>query len=282
MNTHELDLLNRAHRLFAASPQPVSLDTRAAHHAAQLEKAADGAAGRDGAGRAQDRYRRAVLVQRNTLLANAHTDRAAADLIARAVADHAHARQQTGGVVDAARADAAAVTDTPMALREALGRRAARLRTQRSHVLSARRRARAHGAGLRRLRYRGVRRRIAVPDRLVLPNTRAGLAVRAALSRLGRPYVWGATGPNRFDCSGLTQWAYAQAGVHLDRTTYTQINDGIPVPRNQIRPGDLVFPSTGHVQMAIGDNLVIEAPHAGATVQISRLGAAVAIRRPVP
>lgn len=64
--------------------------------------------------------------------------------------------------------------------------------------------------------------------RLPSPSGRAGIAVHAALSRLGRPYVWGATGPNQFDCSGLVQWAYAQAGVHLDRTTYQQINEGIP------------------------------------------------------
>ena len=106
------------------------------------------------------------------------------------------------------------------------------------------------------------------------------LAVRAALTRLGRPYVWGATGPDRFDCSGLVQWAYAQAGVRLDRTTYDQINDGVPVARSQVRPGDLVFPHAGHVQLAIGNDLVVEAPHAGATVRISPLGANVAIRRP--
>ena len=52
-----------------------------------------------------------------------------------------------------------------------------------------------------------------------------------------------------------------RAGIHLDRTTYQQIHDGIAVPRSQIRPGDLVFPSAGHVQMAIGNNLVVEAPH---------------------
>ena len=89
--------------------------------------------------------------------------------------------------------------------------------------------------------------------RLPLPSSRAGIAVRAALSRLGRPYVWGATGPNQFDCSGLVQWAYAQAGIHLDRTTYQEINDGIPVPRSQVRPGDLIFPhsrtrAVGHRQ----------------------------------
>jgi cell wall-associated NlpC family hydrolase len=117
--------------------------------------------------------------------------------------------------------------------------------------------------------------------RLPPPNSRAGIAVRAALSRLGRPYVWGATGPDTFDCSGLTQWSYARAGIHLDRTTYQQIHDGIPVPRAQVRPGDLVFPHAGHVQMAIGNNKVVEAPHAGATVQISPLGSHVQIRRPV-
>ncbi len=144
-------------------------------------------------------------------------------------------------------------------------------------MLAARRRARLRAALLRALRYRLRRRGRRVP----LPNSRAGIAVRAALSRLGCPYVWGATGPDRFDCSGLVQWAYARAGVHLDRTTYQQINDGVPIARSQVRPGDLVFPHAGHVQLAIGNNLVVEAPHAGANVRISPLGADVAIRRPV-
>jgi cell wall-associated NlpC family hydrolase len=115
-----------------------------------------------------------------------------------------------------------------------------------------------------------------------LPNTRAGQAVQAALSRLGRPYVWGATGPDQFDCSGLVQWAYAQAGVPLDRTTYDQINAGVAVPRSHVMPGDLVFPHSGHVQIAIGNNQVVEAPHAGASVRISEMGTGVTIRRPLP
>jgi cell wall-associated NlpC family hydrolase len=113
------------------------------------------------------------------------------------------------------------------------------------------------------------------------PNGRAAIAVRAALSRLGRPYVWGATGPDQFDCSGLVQWSYAQAGIHLHRTTFQQINDGIPVPRSQVRPGDLVFPHAGHVQLAIGNNLVVEAPYSGASVRVSPLGNDIAIRRPI-
>ncbi|BBX24595.1 NLP/P60 family protein [Mycolicibacter terrae] len=272
----DVEVLNRAHQLFAARLQPVSLDAGLDRYVDLLERSAQWETGPG-----HDRYRRAVLAQRDRLAANARTDAAATAVLAAVVADHARAGQQTGGVVAAARADAAVDPDTPLAQREAMRRRAARLRAQRAHVLSARRRAQAHQAGLRRLRYRS-RHRVPGPDRLRLPNTRAGAAVRAALSRLGRPYVWGATGPDRFDCSGLTQWAYAQAGVPLSRTTYTQIHDGIPVPRSQIRPGDLVFPSTGHVQLAIGGNMVVEAPHAGASVQISPLGAHVAIRRPLP
>lgn len=276
MTNGELEVLNRAYRLFAAGPQPVSLKSGLDRYADLLERTANA-----NTGVGHDRYRQTVLAQRARLLANTRTDAAATAVLAAAVADYARARQQTKGIVEAARADAAVTPDTPLAQREAMRRQAARLRAQRDHVRSARHRARVHRAGLRRLRYRGARRRITGLDRLRLPNTRAGRAVRAALSRLGRPYVWGATGPDRFDCSGLTQWAYHQAGVPLSRTTYTQIHDGIAVARSEVQPGDLVFPSTGHVQLAIGNNLVIEAPHAGATVQVSRLGAHVAIRRPV-
>lgn len=267
----------RAKELLAGSPQPVSLTSDLPRYAHTLTQNAilD-------TGTGHNQYRQTVLAQRDLLLANARTDAAATALVAAAVADHARARSRTDGVIAEARADAAAAADSPLAYREAMRRRAARLRAQQSHIAATRHRARAHHAGVRRLRYRRTRRRMLGLDRGKLPNTRAGLAVRAALSRLGRPYVWGATGPDRFDCSGLTQWAYRQAGVPLSRTTYTQINDGIPVPRSQVRPGDLVFPSTGHVQLAIGGNRVVEAPHAGATVQISTLGAYVAIRRPVP
>lgn len=277
MTNGELEVLERAHRLFAASPQPVSLSAGSQHHADVLERTADA-----NTGVAQDRYRQAVLAQRERLLANARTDAAATAVLTAAVTDHARARRHTGDVVAAAHADAAVASDTPLAQREAMRRRAGRLRAQHAQVLSARNRARVHRSDLRRLRYRRARHRVTIPNRLRLPNTRAGSAVRAALSRLGKPYVWGATGPDRFDCSGLTQWAYARSGVQLSRTTYTQIHEGIPVPRSAIRPGDLVFPSTGHVQLAIGHNLVVEAPHAGAAVRISPLGGCIAIRRPLP
>jgi len=247
----ELAVLARAHQLFAgATRPPPGLATAAAGHDARG-------------------------------LSAARTDAAAARVIDAAHGDRARARDLTSGVLDEARADTATPA-TPMAQREAIRRRAARLRAQRAHVVAARAGARRQAAALRALRYRLTHHRgSALIGRRLPPNARAALAVRAALSRLGRPYVWGATGPTAFDCSGLVQWSYAQAGVHLDRTTYQQIHDGIPVPRSQVRPGDLVFPHAGHVQLAIGNNLVVEAPHAGASVRISHLGSNVQIRRPL-
>lgn len=272
MSPSELELLNRAHRLFAGTGQPAQLrlDTPYADGLPQPPAAAN------------DGYRFALHSSRAALRSAGRTDASVAALIGRAHRDHATAHGQTRSVVDEARADTAATPDTPIAQREAIRRRVARLRAQRMHVLSARSRARRHQAVLRALRYRATRRRATGMLRLSSPTGRAGIAVRAALSRLGRPYVWGATGPNQFDCSGLTQWSYNQAGIHLSRTTYQQIHEGIPIPRWQVRPGDLIFPHAGHVQMSIGNNLVVEAPHAGATVRISPLGSNVQIRRPLP
>lgn len=266
MSEYELEALTRAHRLFVGS----SAAPLAPGDLGQRDPEPSGGTG-------PDLYQRAAGRSRAVLLSAAHTDSALAAIVAGAHRDRAASRELTGAVVDEARADAAVVPATPLAHREAMRRRAARLRAQRAHVMAARGRARRHLAALRGLHYRTLHHR----GRLPSANGRAGTAVRAALSRLGRPYVWGATGPDRFDCSGLVQWAYAQAGVHLDRTTYQQINDGVPVPRSQVRPGDLVFPHAGHVQLAIGNNMVVEAPYSGASVRISRMGSNVAIRRPL-
>jgi len=108
----------------------------------------------------------------------------------------------------------------------------------------------------------------------------AGMAVQAALSRVGCPYAWGTCGPNQFDCSGLVRWSYGQAGVHLDGNSTQLMHQGIPVSPSQAQPGDLVFPSAGHVQMYIGNNQVVEAPYTGASVQVMPLGGGM-IRRMV-
>ena len=275
----EVEALSRAHQMFVGSSRQVALDAGTSHDRSQRERAA----GLDN-GAGHDRYQLAARRSRDALASAARTDVATEAVIARAQRDHAQARQLTKGVLDQARADDMATPATapsPMAQREAMRRRAARLRAQRAHVLVARRRARRHLMALRALRYRMLHHH--GPGLAGLPSAdgRAGVAVRAALSRLGRPYVWGATGPDQFDCSGLVQWSYAQAGLHLDRTTYQQINDGIPVPHSQVRPGDLVFPHAGHVQLAIGNNLVVEAPYSGASVRVSPLGSNVQIRRPL-
>ncbi|MFD3512809.1 NlpC/P60 family protein [Streptomyces sp. NPDC058657] len=103
------------------------------------------------------------------------------------------------------------------------------------------------------------------------PNARAARAVSFAYGALGKPYVWGATGPSSFDCSGLTQAAWRAAGVALPRTTYTQINAGQRVPRSQLAPGDLLFFYSGitHVGLYIGDGRMIHAPRPGAPVRIA-------------
>ncbi|MFG3115327.1 NlpC/P60 family protein [Streptomyces sp. NPDC048197] len=103
------------------------------------------------------------------------------------------------------------------------------------------------------------------------PNARAARAVAFAYAALGKPYVWGATGPAAYDCSGLTQAAWRSGGVSLPRTTYTQINAGPRIDRSQLAPGDLVFfyTAVSHVGLYIGDGKMIHAPHPGAPVRIA-------------
>ncbi|MFI0899475.1 NlpC/P60 family protein [Streptomyces sp. NPDC020983] len=98
---------------------------------------------------------------------------------------------------------------------------------------------------------------------------RAALAVAAARQVLGAPYVWGATGPHSFDCSGLMQYAYARAGVSLPRTSQEQAHAGPRVPLSQARPGDLVIyrGDASHVAMYVGNGRVIHAPYPGARVR---------------
>ncbi|GMA87082.1 hypothetical protein GCM10025868_23320 [Angustibacter aerolatus] len=111
---------------------------------------------------------------------------------------------------------------------------------------------------------------------MAAPNAVAAAAISAAATRLGMPYVWGATGPTSFDCSGLMQWAYRQAGVSIPRTSRAQYAALPKVPMNQVQPGDLVFyasnpsnPSTiHHVGMYVGEGLSLYAPQTGSNVKI--------------
>ncbi|PWI10836.1 hypothetical protein DIZ27_09560 [Streptomyces sp. NWU339] len=99
---------------------------------------------------------------------------------------------------------------------------------------------------------------------------RAGAAFAAAQSKLGTPYVYGATGPSSFDCSGLTSWAYAQAGVGLPRTSEAQTGAGTRIySASQLQVGDLVFffNDLHHVGLYAGNGQIIHAPRSGTVVR---------------
>lgn len=94
--------------------------------------------------------------------------------------------------------------------------------------------------------------------------------VAAALSKLGAPYSWGATGPDAFDCSGLMFWAYQQEGKSIPRTSSAQIAGGQSVSINDLQPGDIVgyYPGVTHVGMYIGDGKIVHASDYGIPVQV--------------
>ncbi|WP_374225887.1 C40 family peptidase, partial [Pseudonocardia sp. KRD291] len=109
-----------------------------------------------------------------------------------------------------------------------------------------------------------------------LPDGRARTAIRVAMAQIGLPYIWGGNGPTEgdagFDCSGLTTFAYDQAGIDLPRTAHTQFRAGPRVPAGApLQPGDLLFYGTWakihHVGMYLGDGRMVNAPTFGKPVQ---------------
>lgn len=121
------------------------------------------------------------------------------------------------------------------------------------------------------------------PDYTIPANTSmpARIAVSYALAQRGKPYLWGGTGPDRFDCSGLTETAWSLAGRHIGRTTWDQMRDGTPTTIAAMQPGDLVLiPGSGgslaspaHLGMYIGHGLVVHAPKSGDVVKVTPLSA---------
>lgn len=100
-------------------------------------------------------------------------------------------------------------------------------------------------------------------------------ALKVAASKKGAPYRWGATGPNRFDCSGLTQYSFRKAGKKLPRTAQQQYNKTRHIPRSQRKRGDLVFFHAGrgvyHVGIYAGSGRIWHSPKAGAVVRLERI-----------
>lgn len=193
-----------------------------------------------------------------------------------------NATRQVNADIDAARKQAAQIMP-PVALAE-------RTRTASVPSRKRRRRRRPRMVSGQQTSQQPVRRRI----RRNWDKTKGGRAAKAADSALGLPYIWGGGGANGpsgggFDCSGLTQYAIAQATdgeVVLPRTTYEQIYAGERIDPRDVRAGDLVFPAASfssrgpeHVQLAAGNGMVIEAPYSGATVTYSPMpSSAVVIR----
>jgi cell wall-associated NlpC family hydrolase len=109
------------------------------------------------------------------------------------------------------------------------------------------------------------------PVGFISPNLFSGV-VRLALEHQGEPYVWGAAGPDRFDCSGLVWYIFKQLGVKLPRSVAGQYKAGRPVPKDQLQSGDLVFfRNLGHVGIYIGNSQFVHAPHTGSYVRVESL-----------
>lgn len=104
----------------------------------------------------------------------------------------------------------------------------------------------------------------------VAPSERAGAALAFAMAQIGKPYIWGGTGPDGYDCSGLMYAAYRAAGVSIPRTSQAQYSSLTNVSMGDLQPGDLVFYYSGisHVAMYIGSGQVVHSPNFGQTVTI--------------
>ena len=109
------------------------------------------------------------------------------------------------------------------------------------------------------------------PNPAPAPNPRAQTAVDSALSQIGKPYQWGAEGPDTYDCSGLTMWAWAQAGVPLPHNSGQQFAATVRVGTDDWQPGDLLFFGSPihHVGMYIGNGQMVEAPYTGEYVRVN-------------
>ncbi|MEV8534616.1 NlpC/P60 family protein [Streptomyces sp. NPDC051211] len=107
----------------------------------------------------------------------------------------------------------------------------------------------------------------------VKASGRAGAALAAAKTKLGSAYISGAEGPTAFDCSGLTQWAYKQAGVSISRTTWTQAKEGTRIPLSQLKPGDLVFfyADLHHVGLYAGNGMTLHASNPRGGVKYEKI-----------
>lgn len=127
---------------------------------------------------------------------------------------------------------------------------------------------------LTRKRATERKKRLAEQKRRKKHRSAAETVIQAALDQIGKPYRWAGSGPSSFDCSGLTMYAWAKAGVYLPHNSRAQYAALPRVSRDELRPGDLVFSGYGritHVGLYIGDGKMVHSPQTGRTVEIAPL-----------
>ncbi len=198
-----------------------------------------------------------MLAERKRVAANARQDAMAARRI-RAEAD-----------VDAARAEQAraSVASQVAAMRNAL----ATLDTSTARALQAESTSVSQQAGKDLATASSLQ--FSTAGAIPPPVAAGTVALEWLFSELGKAYVWGGTGPDVFDCSGLTQFVWNKAGIIIPRVAIDQDNYAVPVALSDLLPGDLVFfgADVHHEGMYIGDGLMINAPHTGDVVRVSSM-----------
>jgi cell wall-associated NlpC family hydrolase len=221
----------------------------------------------DAVARSRNDQMRAIRVAR---LALKHERDLAAEQVARTNAIATDMARTKAGIEKALVRQKALVArlESADARRERLAREAA---ARRAAQLAA---ARARAAALQRAAAlaRASRSRSASTAMYNGPASgRASTAVAEAYRQLGKPYEWGAAGPDTFDCSGLTMWAWAKAGVSLPHHSGSQYNQGTHVSQSELRPGDLVFFGSPihHVGIYVGNGNMINAPETGDVVKVA-------------
>jgi cell wall-associated NlpC family hydrolase len=143
---------------------------------------------------------------------------------------------------------------------------------ERARQLAAARLAALRAAAAADTQQTGFGVSASVGDATVAPPSQYGGVVGVAMQYLGVPYVWGGSSPSGFDCSGFVMYVYSQVGVSLPHYTGAQWSYGVPVDRNDLQPGDLVFfDGLGHVGIYVGGGQFIHAPETGDVVKISSL-----------
>ena len=198
-------------------------------------------------------------------------DEAAADLQTRPVdlagADQATMKLQAGGNQTAAGQLGGALAGTPAAFDQA---DAAKIAS--NNLAAAKKAADAKAAADRTANAGGGDGADAAPADLSSLGSSLGMkALAMAKTKLGKPYVWGADGPNAFDCSGLMKWAFEQVGKDLPRSSSAQSQVGTPVSKSQLQPGDVVFfySPVSHVGIYAGDGKILHASEPGEPVKYS-------------